>query len=437
MTSRDRIHASARAVVSLAPAVSGLTDLDAERSIVRSAVARGHFSPEEDERLWAWFARYLTARRGLQEVIHELSPSTGSAELEETSLRAFFVAYAASALLVRAASFLVEEFASDSLVRRKLNERHVPHRIPRKQFTAVYRNLTDPLNAYRLHEAVKLADRLRDRFEQLEPELRELLPWLERSEPALRVTPDHAITGRLRYRWHSWRRRGASTLKIARFKILEAGGRVASELNNPWHRQRVTERVREQIAAILEPGDVLVTRRHNAFTNLFLPGFWPHGLLYLGERSPDEALPILEARKDGVRLRSLEDALFVDAVSIIRPASPGDAVNVAIERALTHRDKLYDFDFDFFTADRIVCTELIYRAYDRSPGIRFELTERAGKPTLSAEDILWMAVESRGFEPVAVFGVRGTRRRLVKGEHARVLIRRTLEAARRASRSHE
>jgi hypothetical protein len=413
-------------VVSLAPAVSGLMEIDSARLIVRTAAGRGHFTPREDERLWAWFARYLTARRGLQEVIHELRPVAGAAEEEDLSLRAFFVAYTASALLVQTARFLVEDLATAPPVRRKLNERHVAHRIPRKQFTAVYRNLTDPLNAYRLHEAVQLADRLRDRFAGLEPELLELLPWLERSEPALRTPVDHAIAGRLRYRWHSWRRRGASTLKLARFKILEAGGRMVSELHNPWHRQRVGARIRERLPAILRPGDVVVTRRHNAFTNLFLPGFWPHGMLYLGDRSPDRSRPILEARKDGVRLRSIEDALCVDAFSVVRPALDEAALGQAIERALTHRDKLYDFDFDFFTADRIVCTELIYRAYDGAPGIRFELTERAGKPTLSAQDILWMAVESRGFEPLAVFGVRGTRRRLVTGERVRALIRRSL-----------
>jgi hypothetical protein len=425
----DRIRSAARAVAALAPTLSGPDTFDAEYSLVRAAVDRGHFTPAEDERLWAWYARYLTARRGLQEVIHELRPAAGAAEEEESSLRAFFVAYTASALLVRTARFLVEELATDALVRRKLNERHVGHRIPRKQFTAVYRNLTDPLNAYRLHEAVQQADRLRQRFAGLEPELLELIPWLERSEQALRVAPDDAIVGRLRYRWHSGRRRGASTLKLARFKILEAGGRVISELKTPWHRQRVTARTLQQLSSILCPGDVLVTRRHNAFTNLFLPGFWPHGMLYLGDRSPDQAKPILEARKDGVRLRSMADALRVDAFSVVRPATDESATAAAIARALTHRDKLYDFDFDFFTSDRMVCTELIYRTYDGSPEIHFELIERAGKPTLSAEDILWMAVESRGFEPLAVFGVRGTRRRLVSGEPARALIRKSLETS--------
>jgi hypothetical protein len=148
----------------------------------------------------------------------------------------------------------------------------------------------------------------------------------------------------------------------------------------------------------------------------------------VGRRHGSASQPILEARKDGVLLRDVADALSVDALSVIRPRVTPPAIGAAIDRALSHRGKLYDFDFDFFTADRLVCTEVVYRAYDGLDGIRFELTERAGKPTLSAEDILWMAIRRNGFEPLAVFGVRGTRRRLVHGDRAGGLIERSLSS---------
>jgi hypothetical protein len=428
VTTRERIVACARSVEALAPAVSGLAALDDMRRVVDHAVARGYFSPTEDDQLWPWYARYLTARRGLQEVVHELRPETGAAEEDDLGWQAFIVAYTASALLVHAARYLVEDLARNRLVRRKLNERNLRHRIPRKQFTAIYRNLTDPVNAWRLRDAVALADLHRSQISELasDDELGDLIGWLEQAEPALRVEPHRAIRGHVRYRWHAWRRRGASSLKLGRFKVLEACGRLVSELHNPWHRHRVSKQVRRQLESVLEPGDVIVTRRHDQFTNLFLPGFWPHAMLYLGKRSPAGSIPILEARKDGVRLRAVADALDVDALSVIRPRAGSPAIRVAIDRALTHRGKLYDFDFDFFTSDRLVCTELIYRAYDGLDGIRFELTERAGKPTLSAEDLLWMAVKGNGFEPLAVFGVRGTRRRLVRGERAGRLIENSL-----------
>jgi hypothetical protein len=429
VTTRERIVACARSVEALAPTVSGLAALDDMRRVVDHAVARGYFSPTEDDQLWPWYARYLTARRGLQEVVHELRPETGAAEEDDLGWQAFIVAYTASALLVHAARYLVEDLARNRLVRRKLNERNLRHRIPRKQFTAIYRNLTDPVNAWRLIDAVALADRHRSRIGELadDPRLAGLLDWLTRAEPALRNTSRRAIRGRLRYRWHSWRRRGASSLKLGRFKVLEACGRMVSELHNPWHNVRVSQQVLGELESILQPGDVIVTRRHDRFTNLFLPGFWPHAMIYLGDRAPQTGHPILEARKDGVRRRTIADALDVDAFSVIRPCADTSTIDMAIDRALTHEGKLYDFDFDFFTSDRLVCTELIYRAYDGLDGTRFELTERAGKPTLSAEDILGMAVRRNGFETLAVFGVRGTRRQLVSGERAGALIARSLE----------
>jgi len=429
VVTRERIVRCAQAVESLAPAMSVLSASESLQHVVDDGRRRGHFLPAEDDQLWAWYARYLTARQGLQEVVHELRPESETAEDDDLAWQAFAVAYTASALQVRAARHLIEHLARHPLVRRKLNERNRRHRIPRKQFTAIYRNLTDPVNAWRLRDAVALADRHRSRIGELadDPQLAGLLDWLTQAEPALRSTPRRAIRGHLRYRWHAWRRRGASSLKLGRFKVLEACGRIVSELHNPWHNVRVSKRVLGELESILRPGDVIVTRRHDRFTNLFLPGFWPHAMLYLGERTPDERNPILEARKDGVRLRTVAGALDVDAFSVIRPCVDAGMIDIAIERALTHEGKLYDFDFDFFTSDRLVCTELIYRAYDGLDGTRFELTERAGKPTLSAEDLLGMAVRRSGFQPVAVFGVRGTRRQLVRGDRAGALIASSLE----------
>ena len=48
----------------------------------------------------------------------------------------------------------------------------------------------------------------------------------------------------------------------------------------------------------------------------------------------------------------------------------------------------YDFRFDFGDASRQVCTEVIYRALEGKQGFNFELTERGGHPTLSADDIV-------------------------------------------------
>jgi hypothetical protein len=198
--------------------------------------------------------------------------------------------------------------------------------------------------------------------------------------------------------------------------------------------------VLRRIAALLRPGDVLITRRERVLSNLFLPGYWPHASLYLGpaadrERlgifvSPERAarwvepLRVLEARKDGVRFRALEDTLAVDAVAVIRPKVGPAAIAEALTEAITHEGKAYNFDFDFFSSDRLVCTEVVYRAYDGAGGgaIEIALTQRAGRPTLSAEDLLDLAARDRGFEAVAVFGAPGCRPRIATGPAARAAL---------------
>jgi hypothetical protein len=68
-----------------------------------------------------------------------------------------------------------------------------------------------------------------------------------------------------------------------------------------------------------------------------------------------------------------------------------------------HEGKSYDFDFDFTRSDRLVCTEVVYRSYEGIGGVRFDLSRRAGRLTLAAEDLLRMALDRNVFEPLAVF----------------------------------
>ena len=83
---------------------------------------------------------------------------------------------------------------------------------------------------------------------------------------------------------------------------------------------------------------------------------------------------------------------------------------------------MYNFDFDFFSSDRLVCTEVIYRSYDGLDDIHFPLTERAGRKTLSAEDLLDYSLDAEAFEPVAIFGVNGCEADIVYGDAVRELL---------------
>ena len=79
--------------------------------------------------------------------------------------------------------------------------------------------------------------------------------------------------------------------------------------------------------------------------------------------------------------------------------------------------------FDFTRSDRLVCTEVIYRAYDGIGGLHFDLTRRAGRMTLAAVDLLQMALARQGFEAVAVFAPSYAPELLAGGQAEEILSR--------------
>jgi len=211
----------------------------------------------------------------------------------------------------------------------------------------------------------------------------------------------------------------------------------------------------EQLALLekdLRPGDVILVRQELYLSNAFLPGFWPHAMIYLGPSEawsrlkladgmplsadpgvravlPGYAAPIggaparvIEAISEGVVFNSLEHAVQKDYVVVLRPELPEAAVADSIRRALLFLGRPYDFDFDFATDDRIVCTELVYRAYDthlkfsegaKDPAIPGVL-EVMGRQAMPANDLARLVIYmAKHPQPNASTGYPGKRLRVI------------------------
>ncbi len=406
------------------------------RAELDEIVARGEFRPIEDESIGFWFARFLTIRDNLWSVIDVVRDRLGKpsrATAGDDELRYFLVGYAAVCVLIRIDRVLLSDVAYDSLVQRKLNEAFPEYRIPPKQYTTIFSAFVDQANVLAIRDGIQVARKQRRKLLGLrdDPDVGFLAAQLRDFEAALNPSKLSHFKRAWAYVSHKWRRRGVVSAERLFAKVLEGFGRAASEMVEMNNKQ-VTPAVVEAIAAFLEPGDIIVTRHAKALTNLFFPGFWPHVALYVGtpeqrDRAgisvePEqvarwtEPLCVLEAKKDGVLLRELQDTLTVDAFCVLRPSVTKDSIVIAVERAMQHEGKRYNFDFNFFTSDRIVCTELIYRAYDGLEGIEFALHERAGRKTLSAEDLLDFALAGDAFVPAAIFGVSGSTETVLYGD---------------------
>jgi len=187
---------------------------------------------------------------------------------------------------------------------------------------------------------------------------------------------------------------------------------------------------RDQINSMvkrLEPGDILFERHEWYLSNMGLPGFWTHSALYVGtpeERraffSDPEAvawvrgrgindgdiekllkdrypgayavaanpaenghLPrVLEAISEGVSFTSLEHSCAADSIGVVRPRLTKAEKAMAVFRAFHYWGRPYDFNFDFSTDSSLVCSELVYKAYEPAPGmkgIRFPVSEIMGR----------------------------------------------------------
>ncbi len=403
----EQLLASAASVVK--EAVQSLLNLESQEieEAVKEPIRRGYFEPSEEDALREWFGKYLTTREVLHECVSELR-RVGTADI-----RVFAVAYLAGCALVRASRYLVVNVASDRVVQRKLNEPVPQLRIPRKQFTTIRKSLTSPKHAWLLYNAKSFAQEHEQQLAQLvdDPIVGNTVSLIPEFALSIDVHPKDWLLGRIRYRIHGLRRRNKVAIERAFFAIAELSGRVIADLKIGIT-AKICHETKQELKILLQAGDVVVSRHDGAASNHFLPGYWPHASLYVNDEM------FLEARKDGVRLRMPDDTLSVDAVVVVRPRLSSEQIQEAIVRAMTHEGKSYNFDFDFFNDERLVCTEVVYRAYQGIGDIDFELSNRAGRPSLSAEDILQLAKSGIHFDIVALSSNQHTNGELLTGKAA-------------------
>ena len=99
---------------------------------------------------------------------------------------------------------------------------------------------------------------------------------------------------------------------------------------------------------------------------------------------------MLEAISEGVVFTTMEHSAAADSVVVLRPRLGKIALASALERAWGYAGRPYDFDFDFQTDSALVCTEVIYKAFEPSretPGLRLTLEEILGRTALPANAI--------------------------------------------------
>lgn len=156
----------------------------------------------------------------------------------------------------------------------------------------------------------------------------------------------------------------------------------------------------------LEPGDILLTRRNGYISNFFIPGYWTHSAIYVGDfrqvsdfhsafesllvsggdaPADNGGLFVIEALSEGIKIRPLEESMDIDALMVLRPRLKTRDIHKAIANAFQQLGKPYDYNFDFNTTDKVACTELIFHSFYHSQVIMTH--ESYGRPFTTPSQI--------------------------------------------------
>jgi len=410
----EKLAAEERA---LAAVIGGLGELEVRFRKFEAGLAAGersYYRAEDDEEIRRMLVSYLSLRAALLRTVWTYQRHAEVTE-ERARLRALLLHYTAAAVAYDYAARLVRAFDGSPVAIRKLNEAEPRWDLPAGTYDAIRANL-----AHVSHRR-----------------------WLEAGWQNYHATlPQWAAAG-LRggepyAKFHdAITTAGENTAQLAekllRYKVQTALADVGKFTRGGWYRASAAvstlvgdARIREPrghaglitpelLAALrpqLRPGDILIERRNWYLSNAFLPGYWPHAALYVGTVAELRALGLdsdprvakhlaawarpdaaghvpacIEAVSEGVVFTSVEHSIGeADSVAVLRPRLTVEQTKEVIARAFSHAGKPYDFNFDFFSADKLVCTEVVYRALGSL--LEFPLSEILGTKTLPALEMV-------------------------------------------------
>lgn len=143
-----------------------------------------------------------------------------------------------------------------------------------------------------------------------------------------------------------------------RFKRAFADIMCNIDLPKIWASRTLGSTVPEGLKAELKPGDVLLRRTEGTSGNYFIPSWWKHAAVYVGNGK------VVEATFSGVKTTSLKEFFeHGDHAAVVRAKDLTDRERKAMVKfAKRQEGKPYDFDVDFNDASRLTCTELAYQA---------------------------------------------------------------------------
>lgn len=393
---------------------------------------RGYFDAEEARQVEGLMFRstsVLTTLRGIADIYGGETARFGD---DPASVRAEYLSTASAFLIANHSAALVLEFADDRIAKRQLNQAYYRAEIPPGLYDKLLLSVTAPALGSAI-AAAQLTD-------PGDPSVRRASAagtdgedvgwtgfkltvddWAELARTRLRaVTEERPPDLVVREQVLVDRVASSRSLYLLRAIVFTDVSRLKAPSAHLVH---FSADQKAAVYAAMEPGDLILTYTAGYVSSVFIPGVFKHAITYVGspEQRAELALSALDLpgeeqafegrlREDLARLR-LNDGTAADVIEavaegvifnnlahlmdthvnrllVLRPRLGEPERRRALAEVFTYLGDGYDFRFDFADATYQVCTELVYRSLNGKGDIDFELTERAGHMTLSADDIV-------------------------------------------------
>lgn len=160
---------------------------------------------------------------------------------------------------------------------------------------------------------------------------------------------------------------------------------LISKVHSPWSKKLIhAYDYREAMKKNLPIGSVILTRTLGELSDPFIPGFWSHVAIYLGDGF------VMEATTHGVVKTDIIDVLLTKdyAAAFVPLFALPEQMVAASKFAASQEGKAYDFEFATSDIQKFYCSELVYWAYEQAMNGEPEFTLRKvlGRDTVAPSD---------------------------------------------------
>ncbi len=173
--------------------------------------------------------------------------------------------------------------------------------------------------------------------------------------------------------------------------------------------------------ALLQPLDVLLEKTPFRLTDKFIPGYWGHAAIYVGNENQlkelniwnhpfvkkyhneiREGKVIVEALRSSVAINTFKNFTNIDDFVHLRlndePAL--EKKREMIIKVFAQIGKKYDFGYNIESNKKIICSELHYLVFDQ---VKFKTNRVLGINSLSVDQIAEQGIKGGAFYPIALY----------------------------------